>query len=452
METNQNNQNQAKIKYLTITIIFDGSALNRDDKIGGNILSIKKLNVNGEVRSFISKPAIRHYLFQTLKTAFDWKDAKVTGQGQVVQFDITQDDILTSEELDAFGYMYTISKQASITRKSPVGITKAISLRSYGGDLAFYANHDIVKRGQNQGLAVTPNPYNKEEHASFYKVSFTIDTNVLGKDIWIVENYNYDNEKGILTLQVEAPKQVVLSNVDKGDSEEGEDVYRIGKKTVRVSGFYLKVDKGLIKKEKDKKSDFLSFGEKYIQVEGKSNDNADKEGQTSGKNKKNKPNIKVTDYEEDEQDYMFRVNNPPQYNQQEKTLKIQYGVTKSIRCVKQSEGQYQLKDDSNDKDIGTISIEALNQGGPHRVTFNVSGKEKKKRFKDILKAIKNGFYAQSSGEPNPTSPLLFIAATVKVPAPIFHPYIDVSIDASKDNPNKVKVIGIGDGLKNEFVE
>jgi len=79
METNQNNQNQAKIKYLTITIIFDGSALNRDDKIGGNILSIKKLNVNGEVRSFISKPAIRHYLFQTLKTAFGWKEAMVTG-------------------------------------------------------------------------------------------------------------------------------------------------------------------------------------------------------------------------------------------------------------------------------------------------------------------------------------------------------------------------------------
>ncbi|MGB9793087.1 MAG: type I-B CRISPR-associated protein Cas7/Cst2/DevR, partial [Thermacetogeniaceae bacterium] len=147
------------IKNITITIIFDGSALNRDEKIGGNILSIKKLNVNGEVRSFIGKPAIRHYLFQTLKTGFGWKEAKVTGQGQVVQFDITQDDILSSEELDAFGYMYTLGGQTSITRKAPVGITKAVSLSPYEADLAFYANHDLVRRGHTQGLSVDPNPY-----------------------------------------------------------------------------------------------------------------------------------------------------------------------------------------------------------------------------------------------------------------------------------------------------
>jgi len=177
-------QNQSK--HITITMIFEGSALNRDEKIGGNILSIKKLQRGNQTVSFIGKPAIRHYLFSTLQKAFGWKPAKVTGQGEVVQFDITKDDIISSPELDAFGYMWTHEESGiAITRKAPVGITKAIGLDPYNGDMAFYANHDLVNRGIKQGLNVTPNPYNKEEHFSFYKVSFTIDVDMLGKDEWI---------------------------------------------------------------------------------------------------------------------------------------------------------------------------------------------------------------------------------------------------------------------------
>lgn len=171
--------NTNTIKNVTVTIIFEGAALNRDEKIGGNILSIKKLNVNGEVRSFIGKPAIRHYLYQTLLRGFNWLPAKVTGQGQVVQFDLTQNDILSNPELDAFGYMFTIGRQAVI-RKSPIGITKAVSLFPYEADLAFYANHDLVARGKREGLTVNPSPVNKEEHSSFYKVSFTLDAQMMG--------------------------------------------------------------------------------------------------------------------------------------------------------------------------------------------------------------------------------------------------------------------------------
>ncbi|MCX7612404.1 MAG: type I-B CRISPR-associated protein Cas7/Cst2/DevR, partial [Ignavibacterium sp.] len=178
----------SNIKNITLTIIFEGSALNRDEKIGGNILSIKKLNVNGEVKSFISKVAIRHYLFETLQKAFPelWKPANVTAQGDVIQFDLINEDILSSSELDAFGFMYTIGGEASITRKAPIGITKAISLTPYNQDLSFYANHDLVNRGIKQGLKSTPNPYNKEEHTSYYKLSFTIDSCVFGEDKWII--------------------------------------------------------------------------------------------------------------------------------------------------------------------------------------------------------------------------------------------------------------------------
>ncbi|GIU81614.1 MAG: type I-B CRISPR-associated protein Cas7/Cst2/DevR [Acidobacteria bacterium] len=299
------------IKNVTVTIIFDGAALNRDEKIGGNILSIKKLNVNGEVRSFIGKPAIRHYLFQTLKRAFNWKEASVTGQGEVVQFDITKDDIITSEELDAFGYMYTLGGQMSITRKAPVGITKAVSLTPYNADMAFYANHDMVRRGQSQGLGVTPNPYNKEEHLALYKVTFTIDSDKLGQDTWITDGYD------------DSTKEITF------------------------------------KRE----------------------------------------------------------------NNQDKALKFQKNYGNSVT------GQ----------EIAGIK--------KFEVKFELDSQEKKKRIRNILEAIKNGLYAQSSGEANTIVPLFLIAGAVKVPSPIFHPFIDVR----KEN-GQWKIIGVEDALRNSWIE
>ncbi|MGB9553900.1 MAG: type I-B CRISPR-associated protein Cas7/Cst2/DevR, partial [bacterium] len=65
------------MKHVTITAIYEAHALNRDEKIGGNILSIKKLTRGEEVLSFIGKPALRHYLFATLQRAYPdtWKPA-----------------------------------------------------------------------------------------------------------------------------------------------------------------------------------------------------------------------------------------------------------------------------------------------------------------------------------------------------------------------------------------
>ncbi|QOR76072.1 MAG: type I-B CRISPR-associated protein Cas7/Cst2/DevR [Thermoflavifilum sp.] len=320
--------NECKIKNITVTIIFDGSALNRDEKIGGNILSIKKLNVNGEVRSFISKPAIRHYLFQTLHKDSGWKEAGITTHGEVLQFDITQYDILTSEELDAFGYMYTISKQASITRKSPLGITKAISLFPYETDMAFYANHDLLRRAQqNQGLKVTPDPYNKEEHTSLYKLSFTIDSDMLGKDTWIIEKLEY------------------------------------------------------------------------------------------------KP------------------------NDAELELTIAGEVKKLVKNVVKTNGLYKVQADRDEKkaELGNIHIVELNDS--FKVTFELSCEEKIKRIQAILKAIKNGLCAQSGGEANTIVPLFFMAAAVKVPSPVLHPYLDIS---KKDG--QWEVIGVNDALRNEWIE
>jgi len=303
-------------KDITITIIFDGSALNRDENIGGNIQSIKKLNIGGKVVSFLSRPAIRHYLFNTLVRSANWKSASIRGQDQVAQFDILTDDILSSEELDAFGYMFTIKDQNSITRKSPVGITKAISLSSYEQDMIFYANHNLVQRGNNIGLNLTPNPFQREEHESLYKVSFSIDSKIFGEDTWIVKKIpEYREENTTLIIKIDSGKNLIIERV---------------------------ID----------------------------------------------------------------------------------------------ENNYKTQN-------GNIEIERINNC--YKVKFKLEESLKKKRIRDVLEAIRNGLLAHSSGEDNTIVPLFIIASQVKVPCPIFHPYIDIS-------ENGEQIIGISDCLKNGWLD
>ncbi|NPA80365.1 MAG: type I-B CRISPR-associated protein Cas7/Cst2/DevR [Thermotogae bacterium] len=328
-----------KIKNLTITVIFEGSALNRDEKIGGNILSIKKLVRGGRVYSFISKPAIRHYLWSTLYKAYNWKPAALRADNDVIQFDITKDDILTSPELDAFGYMFTIGNQASIVRKAPVGITKAISIEPWEGDMAFYANHDLVRRAQRSGQEdATPNPYAKEEHVAFYKVSFTIDADRLGRDEWVVSKEpKYKDGKLILTLSDGKKK----GKGKKGGNQEGEAI------------------------------------EKEIDAKIKSQDGQKTTYETGG---------------------------------------------------------------------GTITVEKLD-GGKYLVVFELNDKEKRERIRQILEAIKDGLYSQSSGELNSIVPVFLVAAAVKVPVPVFHPHIDVDFS---QKPYRVK--GVKEGMRNSWIE
>lgn len=199
--------NANNIPNITMTVIFEGSALNRNEKIGGNILSVKKLNVNGQEKTYLSKGAIRHYLFNTLLRACDWKEAKILPDGQVLQFDIKSDDILTCEELDVFGYMNTTLGQ---TRKTPLHITKAISLFPYEQDMGMYANHDLVRRAKEQGsldTSANPNPFNKEEHTSFYKITYTVDADKLGLDKWIVPIIEVDIEHNLIVIKNVAQKE-----------------------------------------------------------------------------------------------------------------------------------------------------------------------------------------------------------------------------------------------------
>ena len=186
--------NQREPFHITVTVIWDAHALNRDEKAGGNVLSIKKLHKNGKTVSFIGKPALRHYLWETLRRAEGWEPAPVKKDGDVIQFDIANANIMQYPELDLFGYMYTISGEKSLIRKAPLGITKAVAIEDYAGDMAFYANHDLARR-----LGADPNPYSKEEHFSCFMASFTFDTAKLGDDRWIIkfELKGYDNKNAL---------------------------------------------------------------------------------------------------------------------------------------------------------------------------------------------------------------------------------------------------------------
>ncbi|WAM33739.1 type I-B CRISPR-associated protein Cas7/Cst2/DevR [Caldicellulosiruptor morganii] len=319
--------NRNNFKHVTVTLIFEASALNRDEKIGGNILSLKKLKQGDKTVSYLGKPAMRHYLFETLVKGYNWKACPVTltERGEVVQFDILKEDILTCPELDAFGYMYTINNQSSITRKAPVGITKAIGLNSYEGDMAFYANHDLVKRAIKQGFDANPDPYNKEEHISLYKVSFTVDVDTLGKDEWIVDAQPEFNN-GLIKITLSSERVKEIENAKPLDNKEN----------------------------------------KYEVTNG------------------------IITWEE------VKVGNKKKY----------------------------------------------------KITFELNEKEKKERIKQILEAIKDGLYAQSSGETNTIVPLFMIAGYVKVPSPVFHPYIFVEPVCSNQT---YKVLGVIDALRNSWI-
>lgn len=328
------------MKNITLTMIFEGSALNRDEKIGGNILSIKKMNVNGEIKSYIGKPAIRHYLFETLHKMYDWEPAKVKvtseGQNKVVQFDVTQGDIIENPELDLFGFMHTLDKASgdvSITRKAPLGITKAISLNAYEQDLAFYANHDLVKRVVNQTDQIAnPNPYNKEEHTSLYKVTFTLDNQIFGNDTWILSRTPVFDET---------------------------------KNSLRI---------------------FVGSNDEYREI--------------------------------------------------------------NCHPIQDTENQFVIKKEIEGKEVdyATVSYEEINSR-TYKIIFNLQPEFKMARVSQIMRVLKNGLFAHSSGESNTIVPLFIIASGVKVPSPVFHSYIDI-----QKTKNEYKVIGIQDCLKNDWID
>ncbi|WP_132780150.1 type I-B CRISPR-associated protein Cas7/Cst2/DevR, partial [Treponema sp. J25] len=416
--------------------------------------------VGNKVVSFISRPAIRHYLFNTLVKRFsdDWKPAAITGQGSVAQFDILQDDIISSAELDAFGYMYTIAEENSLTRKAPIGITKAVALYSYNQDMAFYANHDLVQRANQNGLNITPNPFQREEHTSLYKLSFTIDSKILGEDSFIVNNKPQYDEKGkTLIIEVKKPQSLILANVEKkvDENDESNIWYELNNKRIYIDGKEIKIEAEIGKKSKKKKSEkeILTIESALSDQGEKGEKSVEQKEDNKGKSdkKQNKPKIEIEEFEEIKEDekkyYKFSVTREPQYDENTKALIIETGIVKTFNNIapkNNSQDEYGIK--NNNKVIGEIKVENISNN-LFKVSVKLSDEIKKRRICQILTVIHDGLVAHSSGEDNTIVPLFLIAAPVKVPSPVFHPYIDIVIEEGKP-----KVIGIKDCINNSWVE
>lgn len=218
------------VKYISMDVVFYGNALNYDWGGGTNYQELKKVTKwDGRQYVLVSRYALRYSILHWANKLFpnEWNLAgpnELTAKEGVarlkskdeVKKDLKKDypeflkDIFELfPEFDLFGFMIAEkgSREAALTRTSPVKISHAISLTPTNLDAHTMANLDVVKRAGETGS----NPVTMEEKADFYVYNMTIDVERIGK---YLKNEHGDETIGDITIDQNLAKKRILQLIE----------------------------------------------------------------------------------------------------------------------------------------------------------------------------------------------------------------------------------------------
>lgn len=225
------NEKQKSRKYVVMDVVFYGGSLNYDQG-ATNYQELKKITKwDGRQYVLVSRYALRYSILHWANKLYpnDWKLAGkeefVLESGGVVhpKPDMLENKkILDFPEFDLFGFMIAEkknqstekkektekgTKEAAVTRVSPVKISHAISLTPYNHDSHFMANLDVTRRAGGSGS----NPVTIEEKEDFYAYSVVIDADRIGK---YTKDEHGDEKIGDITIDPDVARTRIVQLVE----------------------------------------------------------------------------------------------------------------------------------------------------------------------------------------------------------------------------------------------
>lgn len=184
------------MKYLNLTVVFNGQNLNYGES-AGNVLSLKKVTQANRQWSYISRQAIRYDLVRLLEEMGGYtRTDKINKVKGVVQFS-EEARIADSPEIDFFGYMKTEAKKGKDNQKESseepaeesggkTKIRKAIARLSDGISLEPFSNDLDFSTNMGMGNRIPDKPENdifqSEFHKSLYTYTLTLELDKVGED------------------------------------------------------------------------------------------------------------------------------------------------------------------------------------------------------------------------------------------------------------------------------
>ncbi len=209
-------------KGVTITYIVKAFPMNYDEGYG-NVSIMKKVHIgSGDTLPFTSRQALRYSLVNWLFQHGHWREAGVTKEQEVIQFDLKALKEYYYEEADLFGYMITPGRgERAITRSAVARLTHLVGLDRYFGDQEFLTNKGFADRKKTD-----PNLANIEIAYNYYKYTLSIDLDQVGIDENIDKNEDLDERIRRVQTLIEATK-FLYRNI-RGRREDLKPLFVIG--------------------------------------------------------------------------------------------------------------------------------------------------------------------------------------------------------------------------------